>query len=88
MYGMPPADAIRSATVSPAIVLGQEDRLGALEQGMVADIIAVPGNPLSDVGVLRDVRFVMKDGVIYKTPTPAAPSTKATKNTSTPNAAG
>ncbi|MBB86899.1 MAG: amidohydrolase [Xanthomonadales bacterium] len=86
--GMPPADAIRSATVSPAIVLGQEDRLGALERGMVADIIAVPGNPLSDVGVLRDVRFVMKDGVIYKAPTPAAPSAKATKNTSTPNAAG
>ncbi|MEN8821571.1 MAG: amidohydrolase family protein [Abyssibacter sp.] len=68
--GMPPADAIRSATVSPAIVLGREDQQGAIEAGLVADIIAVPGNPLEDVGVLRDVRFVMKDGVVYKAPTP------------------
>ena len=68
--GMPPADAIRSATVSPAIVLGREDQQGAIEAGLVADIIAVPGNPLEDVGVLRDVRFVMKDGVVYKAPAP------------------
>ncbi|MEC9407373.1 MAG: amidohydrolase family protein [Pseudomonadota bacterium] len=68
--GMPPADAIRSATVSPAIVLGREDQQGAIEAGLVADIIAVPGNPLENVGVLRDVRFVMKDGVVYKAPAP------------------
>lgn len=66
--GMPPAEAIRSATLSPAIVLGREDQQGAIEAGLVADIIAVPGNPLEDVGLLRDVRFVMKDGVIYKSP--------------------
>lgn len=76
--GMPPADAIRSATLSPAIVLGREDQQGAIESGMVADIIAVPGNPLNDVGVLRDVRFVMKDGVVYKSPDAAEAAPTAT----------
>lgn len=66
--GMPPAEAIRSATINPAIVLGREDVQGEIAEGMVADIIAVPGEPLKDVGVLRDVRFVMKDGTVYKRP--------------------
>jgi imidazolonepropionase-like amidohydrolase len=64
--GMPVMDAIRSATIVPARYLGIDDRLGSLEPGKVADIVAVPGNPLDDVHVLERVSFVMKDGVIYK----------------------
>jgi imidazolonepropionase-like amidohydrolase len=64
--GMPVMDAIRSATIVPARYLGIDDRLGSLEEGKVADIVAVPGNPLDDVHVLERVNFVMKDGVIYK----------------------
>ena len=64
--GMPVMDAIRSATIVPARYLGIDDRLGSLEAGKVADIVAVPGNPLDDVHVLERVSFVMKDGIIYK----------------------
>ncbi len=64
--GMPVMDAIRSATIVPAKYLGVDDRLGSLEAGKLADIIAVPGNPLDDVRVLERVSFVMKEGVIYK----------------------
>jgi len=64
--GMPVMEAIRSATIVPARYLGIDDRLGSLEAGKVADIVAVPGNPLDDVHVLERVSFVMKDGVIYK----------------------
>jgi imidazolonepropionase-like amidohydrolase len=64
--GMPVMDAIRSATIVPARYLGIDDRLGSLEAGKIADIVAVPGNPLADVHVLERVSFVMKDGVIYR----------------------
>jgi imidazolonepropionase-like amidohydrolase len=64
--GMPVMDAIRSATVVPAKYLGIDDRLGSIEAGKVADIVAVPGDPLADVHALERVSFVMKDGVIYK----------------------
>ena len=47
-------------------VPGIDDRLGTVEAGKVADIVAVPGNPLEDAHVLERVSFVMKDGVIYK----------------------
>ena len=63
--GMTPADAIRTATVNAADLLGVSDR-GKLAPGLLADIVAVPGNPLENVRVLEDVRFVMKGGQVYK----------------------
>jgi imidazolonepropionase-like amidohydrolase len=64
--GMPPMEALYAATVSAADLLDQSDRLGTLEAGKVADIIAVPRDPLADVSALSDVTFVMKEGTIYK----------------------
>ncbi len=64
--GMSPMDAIRSATYNAAQVLGIEDEVGTLQPGMVADIIAVDGNPLDDITELEQVDFVMKDGQIIK----------------------
>jgi imidazolonepropionase-like amidohydrolase len=64
--GMPAMAAIKSATMVPAKYLEVADRLGSVETGKLADIIAVPGNPLEDISVLQRVSFVMKDGVIYK----------------------
>lgn len=63
--GMTPLQAIQSATLNAADLLGREDR-GRLASGLRADIIAVPGNPLVDVSVLEEVLFVMKQGTIYK----------------------
>jgi len=67
-YGMTPMQAIRSATVVGAELLGEQDRLGAVEPGKLADIVAVRGDPLADIGVLEHVEFVMKGGVVYKKP--------------------
>jgi imidazolonepropionase-like amidohydrolase len=67
-WGMTPAQAIRSATVSAAELLGMQDQVGTIEPGKFADIVAVPGNPLADVSALEKVDFVMKAGVIYKRP--------------------
>ncbi|MGH8130847.1 MAG: amidohydrolase family protein [Steroidobacteraceae bacterium] len=64
--GMPVIEAIRSATIVPARYLGIDDRLGSIEAGKLADIIAVPGDPREDVQVLEHVSFVMKEGVIHK----------------------
>lgn len=64
--GMPPLEAIRSATLSAAALLGQANRLGSLEPGYAADIVAVSGDPLQDITLLQKVGFVMKDGVIFK----------------------
>lgn len=69
--GMSPLAAIRSATVNAAEVLGQGERLGRIAPGYLADVIAVRGDPLQDVAELLDVRFVMRDGQVYKRP--AAP---------------
>lgn len=64
--GMSPAAALRSATSVAAALLGVDDRVGSLAAGKVADIIAVPGNPLDDIHATERVSFVMKDGVVVK----------------------
>ena len=66
--GMPPLAAIRSATLVAADLLDQSGRLGAVEPGYAADIVAVRGDPLTDITLLQQVAFVMKNGVIYKQP--------------------
>jgi len=65
-YGMTPAQALRAATVNAAELLGMKTIIGELAPGALADIVAVPGDPLQDVKVLQQVKFVMKGGVIYK----------------------
>jgi imidazolonepropionase-like amidohydrolase len=65
-YGMTPMQAIRSATLLGAEMLGWSDRLGSVEAGKFADLVAVAGDPLVDIGELEHVRFVMKEGVVYK----------------------
>jgi len=67
-FGMTPAQAIRAATVTAAELLGMQDSLGTVEAGKLADIVAVPGDPLSDVSVMEKVEFVMKGGVVVKRP--------------------
>ncbi len=65
--GMTPMQAIQAATSVNAELLGWEDRIGSIEAGKLADIIAVPGNPLQDLSTLERVRFVMIGGVSYPT---------------------
>jgi imidazolonepropionase-like amidohydrolase len=65
-HGMPAAEAIRAATVNAAELLGLAAEIGTLERGKRADLIAVAGDPLADVTVLKRVRFVMKDGRVVK----------------------
>jgi imidazolonepropionase-like amidohydrolase len=64
--GMPPLEIIRAVTVNAAEMLGWQDRIGSIEPGKFADIIAVSGDPLKDIGELERVRFVMKDGQVVK----------------------
>jgi len=65
-FGMSPLDAIRSATVNAAEMLGMQGEIGVVAPGSYADIVAVEGDPLHDIGVLKHVAFVMKDGRVFK----------------------
>jgi imidazolonepropionase-like amidohydrolase len=67
-HGMTPMAALRSATVVAAELLGWEDRVGSLAPGRYADLIAVPGDPLEDLGLLAEVPLVMKGGRLLKAP--------------------
>lgn len=67
-HGMTPAQALAAATVNAAELLGLADRIGSLEPGKEADLIAVPGDPLADVAVLKRVTFVMKGGEPFTAP--------------------
>ncbi|MEM1177443.1 MAG: amidohydrolase family protein [Acidobacteriota bacterium] len=64
--GMEPMRTIESATRVAAEVLGAEDRLGTIENGKLADLVAVRGNPLENIDLMTDIDFVMKDGVVHK----------------------
>jgi len=65
-YGMTSAEALRSATVVAAELMGWGDRVGRIARGFAADLVAVAGDPLADVGVLSDVPIVMKGGIVVK----------------------
>jgi imidazolonepropionase-like amidohydrolase len=65
-YGMTPMQAIQAATSNAADLLGHSSEIGSLKPGKYADIIAVAGDPLADIRLLENVKFVMKDGKIYK----------------------
>jgi imidazolonepropionase-like amidohydrolase len=65
-YGMTPLAAIQAGTLNAAKLLGWQDQIGVLKAGYLADIIAVPGNPLEDISLLQNVSFVMKAGIVVK----------------------
>jgi imidazolonepropionase-like amidohydrolase len=65
-YGMSPLAALQAGTLNGARLLAWQDQIGALKPGYLADIVAVPGDPLQDIGRLEKVTFVMKGGTIYK----------------------
>jgi len=64
--GMTPTQALQAGTVNAAELMGWSDRIGSIRKGMLADIVAVKGDPLTDVRRLEHVQFVMKDGIVYK----------------------
>lgn len=66
-HGMSPLEAIRTATVNAAAMMDIEDR-GRIKAGLLADIVAVDGDPLQNIRLMEDVKFVMKDGKVYKRP--------------------
>jgi imidazolonepropionase-like amidohydrolase len=65
-FGMSPAEVLKADLIHGARLLDWEGQIGQLKAGFLADVIAVPGDPLADISVLKKVSFVMKDGVVYK----------------------
>jgi imidazolonepropionase-like amidohydrolase len=65
-YGMTPADVLRSATSINATVFGYADKIGSIKKGLLADLIAVEGNPAEEIKAIRNITLVMKNGVIYR----------------------
>jgi imidazolonepropionase-like amidohydrolase len=65
-YGMTPLAALQAGTLNGAKLLGWQGQIGALKAGYLADVIAVRGDPLQDIGVLERVTFVMKGGMAYR----------------------
>jgi imidazolonepropionase-like amidohydrolase len=66
--GLTPMDAIKTATLNAARLLRIDNKLGQIQKGYIADIIAVKGNPLEDISLIQQVDFVMKEGKVYKRP--------------------
>lgn len=64
--GMPPMEAIKSSTVTAAALIGKSADLGTIEKGKIADIVAVEGDPLADMKAMLNMRFVMKEGKVYR----------------------
>jgi imidazolonepropionase-like amidohydrolase len=64
--GMPPMFTLQAATTHAAELLGHDKDLGSVTAGKFADLIAVPGNPVDDIGLMKKVSFVMKEGIVYK----------------------
>jgi imidazolonepropionase-like amidohydrolase len=75
-WGMPNAQAMQTAMMTAANILnyGWSDRIGSIEPGKYADIVAVAGNPLTDITEMERVRFVMKGGVTFRNDIPARPA--------------
>jgi imidazolonepropionase-like amidohydrolase len=64
--GMPPMFTLQTATINAATLLKHEKDLGTLAAGKLADVVAVPGDPIADISLMKKVSFVMKEGVVYK----------------------